>query len=1027
MIQQRNQWQEVIGAYQLDSSELLEKVVFGTNEILVITEPSIGDAKGPRILYANSAYYQLLGLAETSIHELCQNPVFLYETIIPDVLDDISKIFDHLSVQEEALGQFHIIAGGIERPMQFHITPLSDTNHCFKAVLLRQNLKQSPSSPTLLNSSLNSPNSSNRLLEGNIESPIDWPITRYFGFPGYNLQSLIDSLPGIVFTCNYDLGWSRRSLSQGCLKLTGYAPEELLGNFNLTYNALIDSNDLPKLLTAISAAIEKHQAYTVEYRIRTKSGQLKWFLEQGSGIFGEQSQVLGIEGFITDITELKQAEAQLRHDAFFDKLTGLPNRSLFMDRLRYCIKRVKRHPDQIFAVLFLDLDRFKVVNDSLGHAAGDQLLVEIAERLATCVRESDTLARLGGDEFTVLLEGIKDLSDALQVCSRIQTALNSPFCLNGREVLITVSTGVALSTMGYDDPEQLLHNADAAMYRAKAMGKAQWEVFTADMHSNASSQLQLEVDLRRAIERQEFQLHYQPIYHLETAAIVGFEALLRWHHPLRGLIAPVEFIPIAEETGLILPISWWVLHEACRQISQWQKQYPSQSPLFISVNFSSKQFSEVGLIARIKATLQETGLPPHSLKLEITESAIMEQAESTAAKLLEIKALGIQLGIDDFGTGYSSLSYLHRFPVDILKIDRSFVSEMDSHENLQIVQTITMLSQNLGMKAVAEGVETAEQAAQLRAMACQYAQGYFFSKPMDASSMEHVLQTHFHSQSVESAVLPLARLQFRVNAAYSYRPLVGKTAWTIGSHQSCDILLAESDVAPKHAMLQLMGTGNYYLVNLSPHASVGVNGQIIVRPTLLQDGDRLMIGGANLIFEAHTSPSAPRGPSLTKSSKSVLMCHSFQFQGEIWQAALTSQGLSVTWQAAAVDIKATLAKMHNLGYPLPDLLLVDTYTLSEGLEEMCMWCATHYPQIKLMFTNGDQPQVALSEHQKVIDQGAIDLLPGFAEHNVLSNLVDTLSKISIVLQALEWQPLDRKSLIAALMPLQNVVKQGVFH
>lgn len=1027
MSQQRNQWRELIGAYELDSNEFLEKVVLETNEALIITAPKIEDAKGPKILYANSAYYQLLGLEDAMKHNPVQNLGFLYETMTPDEPDKICHIFDHLSVQEEAWGQFHILTGDIKLPLKFHITPLSDTNHCYKAVLLRQHQIPSLPNPTTLNETLTLSHSSHHQSTTHVASSIQGLATKYCDFPGYNLQSLIDSLPGIVFTCNHDLGWSRRSLSQGCLDLTGYAPEELLGTFNLTYNTLLDSNDLPNLLATISAAIEKHQAYTAEYRIRTKSGELKWFLEQGSGIFNEQGQVSGVEGFITDITPLKQAEEQLRHDAFFDKLTGLPNRALFMDRLEYCIKRVKRHPDQIFAVLFLDLDRFKVVNDSLGHAAGDQLLVEIAERLATCVRETDTLARLGGDEFTVLLDGIKDLSDALQVCSRIQAALNLPFCLNGREVLISASTGVALSTMGYDDPEQLLHNADAAMYRAKAMGKAQWEVFTADMHSNASTQLQLEVDLRRAIERKEFQLYYQPVYHLETAEIVGFEALIRWHHPLRGLISPVEFIPIAEETGLILPISWWVLYEACRQVSQWQQQYSTKTPLFVSVNFSSKQFAEVGLIARIEAILQETGLPPQCLKLEITESAIMEHAESTSAKLLEIKALGIQLGIDDFGTGYSSLSYLHRFPVDILKIDRSFVSEMDSHENLQIVQTITMLSQNLGMKAVAEGVETAEQAAQLRAMTCQYAQGYFFSKPIDASSMEGLLKAHFQPPNLEATVLPLARLKFRVNAAYSYRPLVGKTSWTIGTHQSCDILLAESDVAPKHAMLQLMGTGNYYLVNLTPSASVVVNGQIIVRPTLLQDGDRLVIGGNNLIFESQLTPSATAGADVFTDSKSVLMCHSFQFQGEIWQAALTSQGLSVAWQAAEVDIKATLAKMQSIGYPIPDLLLVDTYTLPEGLEAFCGWCATHYPQVQLIFTNGDQPQVALSQQQKVIDHGAVDLVPGFSEHNVLSNLVDTLTKVNIVLQALEWHPLDRKSLISALMPLQNVVKQGVFH
>lgn len=1013
MSQQRHQWQAFLKEYELDIKELLDKVILEVNIPVVIADPSFEEGKGPRIIYANPAYFQWLGL-EVPQDEQLLDPIFLYEHITPADSSNIKTIFDHLSVQEDALGDFYRQVGNLKQTIQFRISPLSDTHHCFKAVLMSQHL--------IFNSLQQLPSDISSNTRVSREKSIATAQSYYLST--HPLPALIDALPGIVFICNHDQGWSRRSLSLGCLKLTGYSPEQLLESSNLTYNSLIDAKDFTNLQETISIAIEKGQSYTVEYRIHTKSGQQKWVLEQGCGILGEHSQWLGIEGFISDITVLKQREAQLQNDVFLDPLTNLPSRFLFIERLEYSIKRSKRHPDQIFAVLCLDIDRFKVINDSLGHAAGDQLLCDMARRLAACVRESDTLARLGGDEFTVLLEGIKDLSDALQVCSRIQAALNRSFCLNGREILATVSIGVTLSTMGYDDPEQLLHNADAAMHRAKSMGKAQWEVFTAQMHSNASTQLQLEVDLRRAIERQEFQLHYQPIYHLETAAIVGFEALLRWHHPVQGLISPAEFIPIAEETGLILPISWWVLQEACEQLSQWQQQYPSPSPWFVSVNFSSKQFSEVGLISRIEEILVQTGLSPQCLKLEITESAIMEQAEATAAKLLEIKALGIQLGIDDFGTGYSSLSYLHRFPVDILKIDRSFVSQMDSHENLQIVQTITVLAHNLGMKAVAEGVETAEQAAQLRAMACQYAQGYFFSKPMDASSMASLLKTHLQSSSLESAVAPLARLQFQVNAAYSYRPLVGHTSWTIGSHHSCDVLLAEANVAPKHAMLQLMGTGNYYLVNLAPHASVVVNGHMVERPTLLQDCDRIIIGNTNFLFNAQTTYSATIAP--TTPHKSVLMCHALPFQGEIWQAALTSQGLSVTWHAVEVDIKETLTTMQDVEYPLPDLLLIDTHALSETLEDLCIWCKTHVPQIKLMFINGDLAQVALSEQQSVIDQGAIDLVPGFSEQNVLSNLVATLTKLNTILQALEWQPLDRKALIAALMPMQKVVKQGVF-
>lgn len=1006
----------MVASYDLNIHELLAKVISATDEVILITTTEIATEKGPQILYANPAYYHLVGRSNP---EQSQDAQYLYNHLTPVDTNNFIKGLSHLSVQEDAWANFYFNTDKTQQ-IRLRLAPLSDANHCYQAILFRQEISVGLSQPAHLSLPAGQPHSVVR--QGSNDKGDVSPQIAYQAIPGHNLKTLIDALPGIIFAANCDLSWTKQSLSQGCLRLTGYHPQELLGDSTLAYNTLIDPQDLSQLFAAIAAAVKEDSFYAVEYRIHTKSGQLKWFLEQGSAVVNANGEVLGLEGFITDISELKQAEAQLKHDAFYDKLTGLPNRSLFMNHLEYCIKRVKRHPDQIFAVLFLDLDRFKVVNDSLGHAAGDQLLVTIAERLRACVRETDTLARLGGDEFTILLEGVKDLSDALHVCNRIQQAVNQPFTLNGREVLTSVSTGVALSTMGYDDPEQLLHNADAAMYRAKTLGKAQWEVFTADMHSNASALLQLEVDLRKAVDRQEFQLHYQPIYHLETTKIVGFEALLRWHHPLRGLVSPVEFIPVAEDTGLILPISWWVLQEACRQLHQWQQAYPSDPPLFVSVNFSSKQFTEVGLIPRIEKILQETGLAPQSLKLEITESAIMENAESTAAKLLEIKALGIQLGIDDFGTGYSSLSYLHRFPVDILKIDRSFVGAMDKHENLQIVTTIAILSQNLGMRAVAEGVETAEQAAQLRAMGCQYAQGYFFSRPIDASAIEQLLAEHSSMGQQTFTTSPLARLRLRVNTAYSYRPLVGKTSWIIGASQESDILLAAPNVAPKHAMVQLMGTGNYYLVNLSAQADVWVNDQFIARPTLLQEGDRILIGAIDLVFETE-AVSLERHQCC---GNSVLISHSSRFQGETWQAALTSQGLSVIWQAPETNLMQTLEQMQTAGCVLPALLLVDQHSLPEGLEPFCQWRQTHYPEIPVIFTKGNQMEVALSEQQKALDCGAVALLPGFCEQNILSNLVDTLTKIDVVLQSLERQSLDRKSLVAALMPLQTVVKQGVF-
>ena len=430
---------------------------------------------------------------------------------------------------------------------------------------------------------------------------------------------------------------------------------------------------------------------------------------------------------------LQEREEQLLHDAFHDKLTGLPNRVSFIDRLEHAILYAKRRENYLFAVLFLDLDRFKVVNYSLGHAIGDQLLQAIANRLQACVRPGDTVARLGGDEFTILLENIQNVEDATQVADHIQKELTLPFNLSGNQVFTAASIGIALSTPDYDRSEELLCDADTTMYRAKVLGKGRYEVFDKTMHTQAMALLQLENDLRRAIERQEFRLHYQPIVSLKSNRVTGFEALARWQHPERGLVSPAEFIPVAEETGLIVPIGAWVLREACRQMRAWQVQFPVHSPLTISVNISGKQFSQPDLIKQIKQILHETGLDARSLKLEITESVLMENAESAVAMIVQLQNLGIRLSMDDFGTGYSSLSYLHRFPIDTLKIDRSFVNDVDvDAEKIEIISTVVALAWNLGMDVVAEGVETKKQMYQLKALKCEFGQGYFFSRPLDS-------------------------------------------------------------------------------------------------------------------------------------------------------------------------------------------------------------------------------------------------------------------------------------------------------
>ena len=455
------------------------------------------------------------------------------------------------------------------------------------------------------------------------------------------------------------------------------------------------------------------------------------------------------EQLLQEIGERTRMEEQLRYNLFHDTLTGLPNRAFFMEKMGQALVRAKQDSDSCFAVLFLDLDRFKVINDSLGHTVGDGLLIEIAYRFLNCLRPEDTICRLGGDEFAILLEDIPEYSYATQVADRIQQNLKHPFIIDGPEIFTSVSIGIVHSLTNYDDPEAILRDAGIVMYRAKTLGRSRHEVFDTAMHDSIVAAIELENDLRRAVKTLEyeqvalpqFQLYYQSIVTLKTGLIAGFEALIRWHHPeKKTLISPVEFIPIAEETGLIVPLGEWILREACRQLRIWQDQFPERRSLTVAVNLSSRQFSQPDLLERVDRILEETGINGRNLKLEITESAIMDNPDVARDMLLQLRARNIQLCMDDFGTGYSSLSYLHRFPLDTLKIDRSFVSRMGSDpENYEIVQTIVNLARNLGMDAIAEGVETTAQLLQLQSLECEFAQGYLFSKPADPPNATQLL------------------------------------------------------------------------------------------------------------------------------------------------------------------------------------------------------------------------------------------------------------------------------------------------
>jgi len=522
--------------------------------------------------------------------------------------------------------------------------------------------------------------------------------------------------------------------------MLGFSEAELLLG---TFQRLSHPDDLNLILEQLSKLRDGViSSLQLEHRFFHKSGQVRWVLLSVATIKDTQNHAEHLIFQMQDISKRKQAEKKLVHDAFHDALTGLPNRMFFMDQLKQTVQRVKRHPQPPFAVLFLDFDRFKVINDSLGHMVGDQLLIAIANKLRANVRPGDTVARLGGDEFTILLDSLKSPDDAIDMARRLLSNLSEQFKLPGREVFITASLGITLSTNGYEHAEDVLRDADTAMYQAKSLGRARYEVFDQGMHAKAPDVAEIETDLWRALERNELTLDYQPIVSLKTGKIAGFEALLRWMHPSRGMVSPLDFISVAEETGLIIPIGQWVLNQACRQTREWQKRYPQKPPLTVSVNLSPKQFMQRDLIDQISLALDSGGLSPSSLKVEITEGMVMQNVESNMQMLGQLQALGVSISLDDFGTGYSSLSYLHRFPISTLKIDQSFVSSMsNTQESLEIVRTILGLARNLKMEVIAEGVETLEQAVELRAMNCEYGQGFYFSKALNANNAVRFLSS----------------------------------------------------------------------------------------------------------------------------------------------------------------------------------------------------------------------------------------------------------------------------------------------
>ncbi|MEZ5307915.1 MAG: EAL domain-containing protein [Pyrinomonadaceae bacterium] len=540
---------------------------------------------------------------------------------------------------------------------------------------------------------------------------------------------------------DWDLTTDKAYYSHRWVEIMGMKPEPGQEPCKRCWMERIHPEDIDRVVSELDAHMAgKTKHFQNEHRVLHSDGEYRWVLSRGLAVRNESGNAVRMAGSLTDITERKQAEEKMAFDAVHDSLTGLPNRKSLMNRLDRTLRRA-RHDESIqFGVMFIDLDRFKVINDSLGHQSGDKLLLAIAAKLMNVLRPSDMVARLGGDEFVLLVDNVRERAHLEEIAERVLIELSEPVEIEGQEIYSGASIGVAIGSHDYERPDDIVRDADLAMYRAKARGKGRYEFFDSHSDQDTISRLQLEIELRKAIDHGQFVLYYQPIVALVSEKVIGFESLIRWQHPVHGLVPPNDFIPIAEETGLITTIGEWVLHEACTQLRQWQDEFPEAADLVMNVNLSARQLEQKNLLDLIRRTLNLTGLSPNCLKLEITESVIMNNAEQTIETVNNLRELGVRVSIDEFGTGYSSLSYLHRFPIDTLKVDRSFISRIEDGEGAEIVQTIVTLAYTLGMDVVAEGVETIGQSKFLQEMKCSYGQGYYYSRPMDPEKATEVVR-----------------------------------------------------------------------------------------------------------------------------------------------------------------------------------------------------------------------------------------------------------------------------------------------